>query len=81
METRGTGPDPADLEKRLGHAFARPERLAAALTHRSYAAEAGLPEPTESQRLEFLGDAALGAVCAEWLVERCPDWRILRTGV
>jgi len=75
METRGTGPDPAELEQRLGHAFARPERLAAALTHRSYAAEAGLPEPTESQRLEFLGDAALGAVCAEWLVERRPDWR------
>ena len=75
METDGTVPDPTELERRLGHAFERPERLAAALTHRSYAVEAGEPEPTEGQRLEFLGDAALGAVCAEWLVGRCPDWR------
>ena len=75
METNEAHPDPAELALRLGHAFARPERLAAALTHRSYSAEAGQPELAESQRLEFLGDAVLGAIAAEWLVERRPDWR------
>ena len=75
METNETHSDPAELAQRLGHAFARPERLAAALTHRSYSAEAGQPELAESQRLEFLGDAVLGAIAAEWLVERRPDWR------
>lgn len=75
METNAAHPDPAELAQRLGHAFARPERLAAALTHRSYSAEAGQPELAESQRLEFLGDAVLGAIAAEWLVEHRPDWR------
>ena len=47
METNEAHPDPAELALRLGHAFARPERLAAALTHRSYSAEAGQPELAE----------------------------------
>ena len=75
METNDAHPDPAELAQRLGHAFVQPERLAAALTHRSFSAEAGQPELAESQRLEFLGDAVLGAIAAEWLVERRPDWR------
>jgi ribonuclease-3 len=75
METNDAHPDPAELAQRLGHAFARPERLAAALTHRSFSAEAGQPELAESQRLEFLGDAVLGAISAEWLVTQRPDWR------
>ena len=75
METNETRLDPAELAARLGHAFAQPERLAAALTHRSYSAEAGQPESAESQRLEFLGDAVLGAISAEWLVAQRPDWR------
>jgi len=75
METNEPIFDPAELAQRLEHVFARPERLAAALTHRSYSAEAGRPELAESQRLEFLGDAVLGAIAAEWLVERRPDWR------
>jgi ribonuclease III len=49
--------------------------LEAALTHRSYSAETGQPERAESQRLEFLGDAVLGAVSAEWLVAHRPEWR------
>ena len=64
-----------ELELRLGHVFEQPERLAAALTHRSYAVEAGCPDLAENQRLEFLGDAVLGAVAAEWLVAQCRDWR------
>lgn len=59
------------LEKRLGHRFKRQDLLDLALTHRSYANEKGVPEHYE--RLEFLGDAVLGLVSAEWLYERHPE--------
>lgn len=68
-------PEQTALETRLGHAFARPELLAAALTHRSHAAENGQPDWFGGQRLEFLGDAVLGAIAAEWLVARREEWR------
>ncbi len=48
-----------------GHAFADPTLLAQALTHRS----AGSPH---NERLEFLGDALLGAIIAEELYRRWP---------
>ncbi len=64
-----------ELEARLGHVFARRDLLAAALTHSSYVAESDAPGVPESQRLEFLGDAVLSAVAAEWLVAHCADWR------
>jgi ribonuclease-3 len=64
-----------ELEKRLGHAFRQPDLLEAALTHRSYSAETGQPDLMENQRLEFLGDAVLGVVSAEWLVAHRSDWR------
>jgi ribonuclease-3 len=66
MLRRATG-----LEKRLGHRFRRPDLLAAALTHRSWAHEQGSGEHYE--RLEFLGDAVLGLVAAEWLFARHPE--------
>src|SRR5690349_9802358 len=59
------------LEKRLGHRFKRPDLLELALTHRSYANEQGVPEHYE--RLEFLGDAVLGLVAAEWLYANHPE--------
>lgn len=59
------------LEKRLGHRFRRPDLLELALTHRSFANEQGVPEHYE--RLEFLGDAVLGLVTAQWLYERHPE--------
>ena len=74
MDTTSGQPGWKALEERLGHAFGQPERLAAALTHRSFSAEAGRPDEMENQRLEFLGDAVLGAVAAEWLVARCAGW-------
>jgi ribonuclease III len=64
-----------ELEQRLAHGFERPELLETALTHRSWSAERQQPELGENQRLEFLGDAVLGAIAAEWLVAHCPDWR------
>ncbi len=53
-------------EQRLGHAFADPQLLELALTHRSAAAR-------NNERLEFLGDAVLGAVIARAVFERRPD--------
>jgi ribonuclease-3 len=59
------------FEKRLGHRFRHPELLELALTHRSHANERGGDEHYE--RLEFLGDAVLGLVTAEWLYREHPD--------
>lgn len=59
------------LEKRLDHRFKRPDLLELALTHRSYANEQGVPEHYE--RLEFLGDAVLGLVTADWLYANHPE--------
>ena len=75
MEFPEPRPEQQELEMRLGHVFQRPELLAAALTHRSHSAETGQPELAESQRMEFLGDAVLGAISAEWLVAHRTDWR------
>lgn len=75
MESSESQPEPAELERRLGHVFAHPDLLEAALTHRSYSAEREGPAGMENQRLEFLGDAILGAISAEWLVVRQSDWR------
>ena len=50
----------------IAHAFANPDLLRQALTHRSY----GTPN---NERLEFVGDAVLGFVVALTLYERFPD--------
>jgi ribonuclease-3 len=62
---------PSLLEKRLGYRFKRMDLLELALTHRSFANEHGVPEHYE--RLEFLGDAVLGLVAAEWLYANHPE--------
>jgi ribonuclease-3 len=59
------------FERRLGHRFRRPDLLELALTHRSYANERGGDEHYE--RLEYLGDAVLGMVTAEWLYRSQPE--------
>jgi ribonuclease-3 len=60
-----------EIEKRLGYKFRDRGLLELALTHRSHANERGAN--TNYERLEFLGDAILGAVAAEWLYRRFPD--------
>lgn len=58
---------PADqLGDRLGYAFANPELLTKALTHRSAGRE-------NNERLEFLGDAVLGLAIANALFHRFPN--------
>lgn len=59
------------LEERLGYRFQEPRLLEAALTHTSWANEQGVD--LDYERLEFLGDAILGAVTASWLYDRRPD--------
>lgn len=63
--------DRDSLERRLGHRFRDPDRLRAALVHRSSAHEAGHPDHNE--RLEFLGDAVLGWITADWLFRTLPE--------
>jgi len=58
------------LADRIGHVFADPELLVVAVCHRSWCAEN--PGGTSNERLEFLGDAVLGAVVAEELYRRFP---------
>jgi len=56
----------------LGHRFAQPELLHQALTHSSYANEAGALA-LGNERLEFLGDAVLGLSVAELLMAAFPE--------
>jgi ribonuclease III len=75
--------DVGELEAALGHAFARPELLGCALTHRSLAHALAQSEgsiqaaaaPEDNERLEFLGDAVLSLVVAEALYAAHPEWR------
>lgn len=59
------------VESALGYTFADRELLRRALTHRSFAHERGLTNHNES--LEFLGDAVLGMLVAERIVQRRPE--------
>jgi ribonuclease-3 len=59
-----------ELERRIGYQFHDPQNLVGALTHSS-AIDASLPRVGE--RLEFLGDAVLGLVFSDLLIERYPD--------
>lgn len=59
------------LEKAIGYRFWRRARLEQALTHPSYRHEVD-PALSDNQRLEFLGDAALGLVCAAMLYKAYP---------
>ncbi|MGE5097271.1 MAG: ribonuclease III [Betaproteobacteria bacterium] len=69
MSRKARGGEPfeglAELERRLGRPFAKPELARQALTHRSY----GTPH---NERLEFLGDSLLNCAVATLLYERFP---------
>lgn len=54
------------LEQRLGYAFVNVELLKQALTHRS------VSQRNNYERLEFLGDALLGMLIAQYLFARYP---------
>jgi ribonuclease III len=58
----------AAIEAGLGHRFIRPDGIALALTHRSFAAEAA-----NNEKLEFLGDAVLALAMSDLLMARFPE--------
>jgi ribonuclease-3 len=64
--------DHTKLEKQLGYTFTDQSLLEKALTHRSYRYEQQSLEH-DNQRLEFLGDAALGLVAADYLFRQYHD--------
>jgi ribonuclease III len=68
--------DLTGLEHELGHAFASPELLVRALTHRSLAQETAQmgADAGDNERLEFLGDAVLGLAVAEALFRAHTEW-------
>ena len=53
--------------------FKNPDLLARALTHRSYLNEHAELSGEDNERLEFLGDAVLDFIVAQWLYRRFPD--------
>ena len=78
----------SSLEISLGYTFVHPDLLIQALTHRSQSYELAVeasakPEDGErieldridNERLEFLGDAILGLIVAEFLYETYPGWQ------
>lgn len=60
-----------DLEEDLGYLFENPALLDQALTHKSYANEAG-PGLADNERLEFLGDAVVDLVVSHLLHQVVP---------
>jgi ribonuclease III len=65
-------PSRQKLERILGVRFKNTALLEEALTHKSYAMEAGGRVPF-NERLEFLGDSILSAAVAHYLFNRYPD--------
>jgi ribonuclease-3 len=59
-----------EIERIAGHSFRNRALLEEALTHRSSAQESATP--LHNERLEFLGDAVLGLIVGERLVEIYP---------
>jgi ribonuclease-3 len=64
--------DYSRLEQRLGYAFAKPELLRTALTHKSFVNENPALGREDNERLEFLGDAVLDLAVGHLLMECYP---------
>ncbi|MBM3500742.1 MAG: ribonuclease III [Armatimonadetes bacterium] len=56
-----------ELRRRLGLEDADPSLIALALRHTSHVREGGRPDTDSNERLEFLGDAVLDLVLADYL--------------
>ena len=68
-------PDSLDaLQDRIAYRFVDRALLDQALTHRSRAAEDMSRQAMDNESLEFLGDALLGFVVADWLFQQYPDF-------
>lgn len=56
------------LEKSLGYSFTDKQLIIEALTHKSY------KKPYNNERLEFLGDAVIDLIVAQYLYEKFPEF-------
>jgi len=65
----------AEFEERLGISFHDKSLLQRALTHRSFVNETESVGWEDNERLEFLGDAIIDAIVAEFLYHRFPEMR------
>lgn len=61
------------LQEIIKYRFKDMANLQIALTHSSYTKENGLPRTLNNERLEFLGDAVLGAVIGKYLYNNMRD--------
>lgn len=62
-----------DFEKLIDYKFNNKHLLQQALTHSSYANEHKGKNIRHNERLEFLGDAVLSIVVADYIYENCPE--------
>ncbi|MGH7882608.1 MAG: ribonuclease III family protein, partial [Candidatus Dormibacteraceae bacterium] len=62
-----------ELQQKIGIAFGDLSLLRAALTHSSYANENPEVAPQDNERLEYLGDAVLQLISAEYLYKTRPE--------
>lgn len=74
MEAQEHSMDIQALQIKLGYTFKDPALLVLALSHSSYANEAG-QEDKHNERLEFLGDAVLELCISAWLFKAFPETR------
>ena len=65
--------DLSTLQDTIKYQFRVPSHLHHALTHRSHSQESPEEKP-HNERLEFLGDAVLGFVVSERLIDRFPSY-------
>lgn len=61
-----------DLEERIGYRFKNPDYLVSSLRHRSILSKENLGRHESNERLEFLGDAVLDFVIAEYFYHLFP---------
>ena len=62
------------LQQKIGYTFKNISYLHEALTHSSYANEQHNPKIVSNERLEFLGDAVLSIISAEYLFKKFPEY-------
>lgn len=66
--------DRTALEQAIGYSFSDPGKLDRALTHSTVRHEGLATFAGDNEEMEFLGDAVLGLVVSEFLLNTFPDW-------
>ncbi|HWQ02949.1 MAG TPA: ribonuclease III [Candidatus Nitrosotenuis sp.] len=72
------GREIADAQEALGHRFRDLAFLERALTHSSWSGNPSNAPSADNEQLELLGDAVLGLVVTQALLQRFPEWTVGR---